>query len=154
MLNCRVLCWKPKRVPSERMQNVEPLHTLHPCDHISDHVISDVTDMSVTRGVRKHHKAIEFGTLRIFRDFESTSLLPLLLPLSLDGLWFVVAHGQIQKKQLNYSEGQNGACARRTCRSAASARSVDPVSLDTQDQPGLSMTSNVAFRHARRESRS
>jgi hypothetical protein len=69
-------------------------------------------------------------------------------------LGFVVAHGQIQRKHLNYSAGQNGACARRTWRSAASARSVDPASLDTQDETGLSMTSNVAFRHARRESRS
>ena len=80
-LNRCVLCGKSEGVPAHRMQNGIPSHALCPCDHISDHVVPDMTHVQAAGGVGKHRKGIERPLLR-FRCLRCIQilLLPCLLP--------------------------------------------------------------------------
>ncbi len=79
-------------VPAERVQHVEAAHPLHARHDIADRVVSDVPEMSVTGGVRKHVQAIELRSGRIDGHFERAGGGPTLLPLPVEVLRMVVGH--------------------------------------------------------------
>ena len=93
VLNRRVLSGHTERVPTEWMQHVITMHTLHPRNHVADHVVSDMANMGVTRGIGKHHEAIKFRPRQILRYLKGTTVCPPLLPFCLDFLGLIVAHG-------------------------------------------------------------
>ena len=154
VLDGRVLGRHAERVPAERMQHVVPLHPPGPGDHVADHVVADVTDVRVAGRVGEHHEAVELGAVGILGHLERAGGPPPLLPLPLDSLGIVVAHGRIHCGCRDYSPRQNGACARRTRLSAASARSVEPSPGRGPGGPSSCMTASVETRHASSASRS
>ncbi|GIT67844.1 MAG: hypothetical protein Ct9H300mP25_13160 [Acidobacteriota bacterium] len=93
VLNRRILSGHTERVPTEWMQHVIAMHTLHPRNHVANHVIADMPNMSVARRIGKHHEAIKFWPRQILRDLKGTTVCPSLLPLFLDILGVIVAHG-------------------------------------------------------------
>ena len=93
VLNRGVLCGHTERVPTEWMQHVIPMHTLHPRNHVANHVVSDMANMSMPRGVGKHHETIKFWPRQILGDLKGTTVCPPLLPFCLDFLGVIVAHG-------------------------------------------------------------
>ncbi len=90
--DCRVLGGQPERVPSERVQHIEPAHPFHARDDVADHVVADVSDVRVPRWVGKHLQAVELRPGVVLGDLEGTLAPPALLPLLFDCLGFVVGH--------------------------------------------------------------
>jgi hypothetical protein len=93
VLDGRVLGRQAERVPAEGVQDVEALHALQTRHHVADHVVPDVANVGVPRGVREHLEAVELRTRTVLVNFEGAGLGPALLPLGLDCLGCVVRHG-------------------------------------------------------------
>jgi hypothetical protein len=92
VLDRGVLGGQPERVPAEGMQYVEALHSLQPGDDVTNHVITNVTDVRVTRGIGEHLETIELRSRRVGRDFERLGLCPSLLPFHVELLRVVFRH--------------------------------------------------------------
>ena len=101
VFNRRILSRHAKRIPPKRLKNVIATHPFHPREHIADHVVPDMSDVSVSRRIRKHHQAVIFWLVRVFANFERTPFGPPLLPFSFDRLGIIVAHRyQIRNRSL------------------------------------------------------
>ena len=94
VLNRGVLRRKAKCVPTERMQHIKTAHPLCPRNHVTDHVVPHVPHVGMPGRIGEHDQAVELLTFGILGHLERTGLPPMFLPLSLDKLGIVVAHGQ------------------------------------------------------------
>ncbi len=128
VLDRGVLGRQAERVPAERVQHVEALHPLQAGDDVADHVVADVADVGVSRGIREHLEAVELRPRPIDLDLEGAGSGPARLPFLLDGLGRVIGQGSVGPVSATASvavtanyigSGQNG----RWTASAASAAS-------------------------------
>src|SRR5258708_320532 len=116
VLDRRIFCRQAKRVPSHRVQHVEPAHPLHASNHIPNRVVAHVPHVHRPRRVRQHFQHIVFGfpallvwhrhsclccscfRLGPFSQFsfllKAPHLFPPLLPLHLNLLRLIVPHAR------------------------------------------------------------
>ncbi len=99
VLDRGVLGRQAERVPAERVQHVEALHPLQAGDDVANHVVADVADVGVPRGVREHLEAVELRPRPVDFDLEGAGVGPAPLPFLLDGLGRVVGHGSSVSSQ-------------------------------------------------------
>ena len=91
-LDGRVLSRKAEGVPAEGMEDVEAAQPFRARHHVADDVVADVPDVRVARGVGEHLEAVVLRPRRVFRDLERARGGPLLLPLLVQLLRFVIRH--------------------------------------------------------------
>ena len=70
VLDRGVLGRQAERVPAERMQHVEAAHPLHARDDVANHVVADVPDVGVPRGVGEHLEAVVLRPGGVLGHFE------------------------------------------------------------------------------------
>ena len=56
------------------MQHIEASHAFHAGDNVADHVIADVSNMGVARGIREHFQTVVFRSGIVFSDLERRAL--------------------------------------------------------------------------------
>ena len=75
-----VLRWKSEGIPAHGMEHRPAAHPLNSCDHIRDHVITHMTHVQCSRGIRKHRQGIKAVVVNCFRSRIQTVSLPARLP--------------------------------------------------------------------------
>src|SRR5258708_29571697 len=76
----RIFRRQAKRIPSHRMQDIEPLGAPIAGDEIAHRVVADVPDMQFPRRIGKHFEDIIFWTRWVLRWLKALALMPALLP--------------------------------------------------------------------------
>src|SRR5208337_351017 len=93
VLDRSILRRQSKRVPSHRMEHVEPAHSLHARHHIANRVVAHVPHVQRPARVWQHLQHVVFWFLGIYFGFKDAILFPTFLPLLLNRLRVIVRHG-------------------------------------------------------------
>ena len=147
------------------MQHVEALHPLQTGDDVADHVVADMADVGVSRGIREHLEAVELRARSIDVDLEGAGVGPARLPLLLDGLGRIVGQGSGGSRVGTASvavtddyigSGQKDRWTARAASAASRPRMPGPLARGTgaAANAGAASTSTVASRQAARAGRS
>ena len=78
-LDRRVLGRQPERIPAHGLQDIAPQHPLIATHHIADRVVTDMSHVQLTRGIRQHGQAVELFPRRVFSNLEALLLFPVRL---------------------------------------------------------------------------
>ena len=84
----RVLRGQPEGVPPHGVQHAPPArpHAVEVGEGVGDGVDADVAHVQMAGGVREHVQYVILGLIRIVRRPVSLVLLPVVLPLTINGL--------------------------------------------------------------------
>ena len=85
VVNRRIFGWHAERVPTHRLQHVEPLHFFEAAAHVADGVVAHMPHVQLAAGIGKHGEAVEFGFGSVFGHIERAFGRPFLLRGGLNG---------------------------------------------------------------------
>ena len=104
VLDGGVFSRQSERIPTHRLQYIEPAHAAIAADHIANRVVADVAHVQGAGWIRQHRQAVVLGPVRVFHYLEGAGGLPVRLRGGLDGLRGVgsglgnVMHGDVAER--------------------------------------------------------
>ena len=85
VVNRRIFGGHAERVPTHRLQHVEPLHFFEAAAHVADGVVAHMPHVQLAAGIGEHGEAVEFGFGSVFGHIERAFGRPFPLRGGLDG---------------------------------------------------------------------
>ena len=85
VVNRRVFGGHAERVPTHRLQHVEPLHFFEAAAHVADGVVAHMPHVQLAAGIGEHGEAVKFGFGSVFGHIERAFGRPFPLRGGLDG---------------------------------------------------------------------
>ena len=76
VVNRRIFGGHAERVPTHRLQHVEPLHFFEAAAHVADGVVAHMPHVQLAAGIGKHGEAVEFGFATVFLNVENAVCRP------------------------------------------------------------------------------